>query len=251
MKQSLLLIISLMFTNLLAEEGDSSETKKDESELSTIKGNVEFGYVASSGNTETTNMNGKFHIEAAYNNWVQQFDAATFFSSNDENTTAERFMFVYQGDRKFSDTSYYFVNAAYEEDKFSGYDYRASITTGYGRVLYNQNKMTLDGEIGIGARQSETDVVPLTGLSSKETEGMVKFALKYLWQMEDKRSLTSKLNIDAGEKTTISNFEIAFITLITGDLSMKASYVARHTSEVPEGKEKLDTVTTLNLLYAF
>jgi len=111
--------------------------------------------------------------------------------------------------------------------------------------------MTLDAEVGLGARQSETDADPVTGISSKEEEGMLKLAMKYHWQMEDSRSLTSNLTVDAGEETTISNFEISFVTMIVGNLSLKASYAARHTSEVPVGKEKLDTVTTLNLLYAF
>ncbi len=248
----ILLSLLLLSTNLIAQENDSSGTNKtDVEKKSTWKGNVEFGYVSSSGNTETNNINGKFHIEAAYNNWTQLFDAATFSSSNNDTTTADRFKLAYQGDRKLSDESYFFVSTEYENDKFSGFEYRTSVTTGYGRVLYNENNMTLDGEVGVGARHSKTDVDELTGLSSTDTEGILKLAMKYHWQIAENRSLISKLTVDPGMDTTISNFEIAFVTMIVGDLSMKASYGARHVSEVPVDKENLDTVMKLNLLYVF
>jgi len=247
----LLLLIILMSANILAEESDTSEINTDDAQQSSWKGNVEFGYVSSSGNTDTTNMNGKFHIEAAYNNWTQLFDAATFSSSNNEDTTAERFKLAYQGDRKFSDKSYFFVSTEYEKDRFSGFQYRASATSGYGRILYNENNMSLDGEVGIGARKSETDIDLLTGISTSEIEGIIKLAMKYQWQIEKNKSLESKLTVDPGMDTTISNFEIAFITMIVGDLSMKASYAARYVSDVPVEKNNLDTVTKLNLLYAF
>ncbi len=239
-----LLSTSILCSNILAEEADAVEE-------SNWKGNVEFGYVSSTGNTETTNINGKFHLEAEYNDWIQKLDLGAFSTSNDDETTAKRFKIEYQGDKKLSDISYLFVNTSYEEDQFSGFQYRSTMAAGYGRTMYNENKMTLDTEIGAGVRQSETDEDLITGLSDKENESLVRFALKYLWQLEENRSLTSNITVDAGEETTISNFDISFVTMVTGDLSLKVSYLARHTSEVPEDKEKLDTVTSINLLYAF
>jgi len=216
----------------MAEEAPAT----DAAEESNWKGNVEFGYVSSSGNTETTNINGKLHVEAEYSEWLQKLDIGAFSTSDNDVTTAKRFKIEYQGDRKLSDISYLFVNSSYEEDEFR---------------IYNENKMTLDAEIGAGIRQSETDKDLITGLSDKENESMARFALKYLWEIEENRSLTSNLSVDAGEDTTISTFDISFMTMVAGDLSLKVSYLARHTSEVPVDKEKLDTVTSINLLYAF
>jgi len=239
-----LLCTSVLCSNIMAEEADAAEK-------SNWKGSVEFGYVSSTGNTETTNLNGKFHVEAEYNDWVQKLDLAAFSTSDDVETTAKRYKIEYQGDKKLTDISYFFVNSSYEEDQFSGFQYRSTLTAGYGRVMYNENKMTLDAEIGAGIRQSETDKDLITGLSDKENESMGRFALKYLWQIEESKSFTSNITVDAGEETTISIFNTSFVTMINGDLSLKVSYLARHTSEVPVDKEKLDTVTSISLLYAF
>jgi len=242
-----LLCSCFLSLNIMAEEAPAT----DAAEESNWKGNVEFGYVSSSGNTETTNINGKLHVEAEYSEWLQKLDIGAFSTSDNDVTTAKRFKIEYQGDRKLSDISYLFVNSSYEEDEFSGYQYRSTLTGGYGREIYKENKMTLDAEIGAGIRQSETDEDLITGLSDKENESMARFALKYLWEIEENRSLTSNLSVDAGEDTTISTFDISFMTMVAGDLSLKVSYLARHTSEVPVDKEKLDTVTSINLLYAF
>jgi len=240
-----LLIILLLPINLLAEE------TTDEADISTWKGDVQFGYVATSGNTETTNLNGKLNIEKIHKKWIHLFSAAAFSTSDNNQTTAERFKLEYQADRKFTDTKYFFLNTTYEEDKFSGYDYQATLTGGYGQRLYNANKMTFDAEIGAGMRQSELDPEPVTGNVVEESEAMVRLAAKYLWQIEEKRSVISELTIDAGEETTITNFELGFVTMIAGDLSFKAAYIAKYTSDVPADKENLDTIVSLNLLYAF
>jgi len=244
----LLLILLISTTNLYAQESDNAT---EDANKSPWKGDVQFGYVTSSGNTETTNLNGKFNLGYTNEDWSHLLTAIAFSSSDKAGTTAERYKLEYQADRKYSETSYFFINSTYEEDRFSGFDYRTTLTGGYGRQLYNENKMTLDGEIGVGYRQSELLPDPVTGISLDQSEAMVRLAAKYLWQIEENRSLVSDLTIEVGEDTTISNFELGFVTMIAGDLSLKASFVARHTSEVPVGKEKLDTVTSLNLLYAF
>jgi len=244
MKKYLLLFL-LLPINLFAEDTN------DEADVSTWKGDVQFGYVATSGNTETTNLNGKFNIEKTYEKWIHLFSAAAFSTSDNEQTTAERFKLEYQADRKYSDTKYFFLNSTYEEDKFSGYDYQATLAGGYGQRLYDANKMTFDAEVGAGMRQSELEPDPVTGNVIEESEGMIRLAAKYLWQIEEKRSIISELTIDSGEETTITNFELGFVTMIAGDLSLKAAYIAKHTSEVPVDKENLDTIVSLNLLYAF
>lgn len=240
-----LLIILLLPINLFAEE------TTDEADVSTWKGDVQFGYVATSGNTETTNLNGKLNIVKSHEKWLHLFSAAAFSTSDNNQTTAERFKLEYQADRKYTEKSYSFLNSTYEEDKFSGYEYQATLTGGYGQRLYDANKMTFDAEIGAGMRQSELEPDPVTGNVVEESEAMVRLAAKYLWQIEEKRSVISELTIDAGEETTITNFELGFVTMVAGDLSLKAAYIAKHTSEVPVDKEKLDTIVSLNLLYAF
>ena len=242
----ILAILLIIVTNMhiRAEETTAAEQ-------STWKGDVQFGYVMSSGNTESTNLNSKFNIEHTYADWNQLMSLVAFSSSDNNQTTAERYKLEYQANKKYKDSSYLFVNTTYEDDRFSGFDYRSTLTAGYGMKIYSENNMTLDTEAGVGLRQSKLSADPVTGDSPSDSEAMVRLAAKYHWKMEENRSLISDLTIEVGEETTISNFEVGFVTMIAGDLSLKASYAARYTSEVPVDKENLDTITSINLLYAF
>ena len=240
---SILASLLLVNTALKAEEA--------EEEKSGWEGNIQFGYVASSGNTENSNINGKFNIKHDDEYWLHDFNAAYYQSTESETTTAERYKLTYQADYKINqENSYWFINASYEDDRFSGFEYRATLSTGYGNRLYDANDMTLDAEIGAGVRSSE-EIDTVTMTTFKENEGMIRVAAKYLWNIADDRTLTSAASVEEGEDVRISNFEIAFTTLIVGGVNMKAAYEARHVSEVPEGKEKLDTIVSLNLLYKF
>jgi len=214
-------------------------------------GDAQFGLVSSNGNTENTNINGKVNVKRDDEQWAHNYSAVYYSSSEAGSTTAERFKLEYQADYKLSvKDTYWFVNSSYEEDRFGGFEYRATLTTGYGRSLYNANDMTLDAEIGAGLRASETEDATTFDVTTSN-EAMIRFAAKYNWDIAEDRKLVSALAIEEGEETRVSNFEIGFVTMIAGDFSLKAAYEARHVSEVPVGNEKLDTVVSLNVLYTF
>jgi len=243
MRRLLGLVLLVVMSATLAEE------QKTEKVIPQWVGDVQFGYVSSSGNTENTNINGKLNLKKDDTDWVHLFNTVYYSSSDSGNTTAQRYKLAYQLDYKLNEeSSYWFINSSYEDDRFNGYDYRATLTTGYGKRLYNNNDMTLDGEIGAGLRKSE----PQPGTSPAiDNEGMLRVAMKYNWDIAKDRKLTSSMSVEEGEEIRVSTFDIGFVTMIAGDLSLKAAYEARHVSLVPVGNEKLDTIITLNLLYKF
>ena len=233
-----------LITSLLL--GSGVVMAEEANEAPEWQGSIQFGYVASSGNSDNTNLNSKANLKHDDENWLHDILVQYYSSSDADTTTAERYKLSYQGDYKLEDDKHYlFVNSSYEDDRFSGFDYRATLTAGYGRHLYSNNDMTLDGEVGAGFRYSEE-----TGTDA-ENEAMIRVAAKYNWDIDEDKKLTSNISVEEGEEVRVSNFDISFSTMIVGGVSMKASYEARHVSEVPEGKDKLDTVVSLNLLYSF
>jgi putative salt-induced outer membrane protein len=246
-KLTLPVLLSLLLScNIVASEAEAEEKEP------ALKGDVQLGYIMSSGNSDTTTLNSKFNLIYDLEEWSQKFSLEAYSTSDNDVTTGERYKADYQLDKKLDESRYLFGNASYEEDKFSGYDNIAVLAVGYGHQLYNQNKTTLDAEVGVGYRNSKLtpeSIVP--GESSELNEALLRFAVDYHWHIAKNRSLTSKLKVDAGEESIISNFEIGFITMIAGDLSFKAAFEARHNSDVPVDTENLDTITSISLLYAF
>ena len=208
-------------------------------------GEGELGYVATTGNTETSNLKARLRLLNERDHWRHKALFEALNTSDRDVTTGERYAASGQSDYKFNEFDYMFGRLEYETDKFSGYEYRVSEVVGYGRRVLNRNDMTLDLEAGPGARQSELE----TG--EREDEMILRLAANYAWELTEKSRFTQDLSFDVGEDATITKSVTALEATIIGDWSMKLSYTVESISDVPAGVEKTDTETAAALVYSF
>lgn len=241
-KQHILLTLAALV--LLITVNKVSATDKPVVALS-WKGNVELGIVTTTGNTETKTINAKAKVEAEREKWRHTVFVESLSSSNNGITNAERYVINGQSDYKFSGHSYFFAMINYEDDRFSGYKYRVSEALGYGHRVIGDVALTLDLEVGPGARQSKLD----TGIS--DSEYTVRGAAKLAWKISDTSTFMEELTTDAGEDVIISKSVTALTTQIKGSLATKITYTIKNTSDVPVGIKKTDTETAVTLVYTF
>ncbi len=230
---------------LLITLGVSAQVSAVEMWGSDWKGAGEFGYVATSGNTDTQSLTAKLGLINERAKWRHTLGLEALNNSDADTTTAERYGANWQSDYKISKRDYLFGRLSYETDKFSGYDYRTSETLGYGRRVLDITNMTLDLEAGAGARQSKLE----TGGS--ENEPIIRLGGKYAWQISPNAKFTENLWTEIGEDATITKSVTALQADIVGNLAMKLSFTVVNTSEVPAGVEKTDTETAVALVYGF
>lgn len=209
------------------------------------QGTGEFGYLATSGNTDTQSLSAKLGLTNERVAWRHTLGLEATNDQDNDTTTAERYAARWQSDYKFSEFGYLFGRLSYETDKFSGYDYRTSETLGYGHRVLSTDNMKLDLEAGAGARQSKLES------GGTENEPIVRLAGRYAWQISPTSKFTQDLSSDIGDDATISTSVTALQTDIVGNLAMKLSFTAEHTSEVPPGVDKTDTETMASLVYKF
>jgi len=209
------------------------------------KGNVELGIVTTSGNTETETVNAKAKIGIEREKWRHTVLLETLKSSTKGTTNAERFVINGQSDYKFSDRNYFFAMINYEDDSFSGYKSRINEALGFGRRVIGDSALTLDLEIGPGARQSKLDS------GSSENELTVRGAAKLLWKVSATSTFTEDLSADVGEDVSIIKSVTALTAQVNGSLATKITYTIKNTSDVPVGIEKTDTETAVTLVYSF
>ena len=209
------------------------------------KGNVELGIVTTTGNTETETVNAKAKIGTEREKWRHTVLLETLKSSTKGTTNAERFVINGQSDYKFSDHNYFFAMINYEDDSFSGYKSRINEALGFGRRVIGDSALTLDLEIGPGARQSKLDS------GSSENELTVRGAAKLLWKVSATSAFTEDLSTDVGEDVTIIKSVTALTAQVNGSLATKITYTIKNTSDVPVGIEKTDTETAVTLVYSF
>lgn len=211
------------------------------------KGSAELGYVTTGGNTETESLNAKAKGETDRENWRHTISLEALKTSDQNTTTAERYLASLQSDLKLGESkkNFLFVMISYEDDRFSGYDYRVTEVVGYGRRVIETPKVIFDLEVGPGARQSKLDS------GDTESETMVRGAAKLGWNISDNSKFTEELSTDVGEDVTITKSVTGLTANINGSLATKLTYTIKNTSKVPPGFEKTDTETAVTLVYKF
>lgn len=208
-------------------------------------GEAALGFIMTSGNTDTQSINGKAQAVNERDMWRH---AAVFEMLNTENTnttTAERYLLSGQSNYKFKPRHSVFGLASHEDDRFSGYDWRASEVIGYGYRAIEEPNLILDLEAGPGARQSKLNN------GTRDNEGMFHLGGNLGWKVSETSSFSEVLTSDIGSDTTISKSVTGLKTQINGSLSMKLAYTVKHTSDVPVGIKKVDREAAVMLVYGF
>lgn len=208
-------------------------------------GNVKFGYLATSGNTDNSNLNTSFQIGYGAGKWIHTFDAFAINATEDNTTTAEAYELGWKSERSLSEKDFLFGRLNWRNDRFSGYPIQFSQSVGYGRRLIDAGPHTLNAEIGGGARQSErADGV-------KESDVIVRGGLDYKWQFSETAAFTQDFVVESGADNTYFESITAITARLVGDLAMVASYTIKNNSEVPPATENTDTYAAVSLEYKF
>ena len=217
----------------------------EEAENDPLEGNVKFGYLATTGNTETSSLNTSFEAKYVVGDWHHEALASAINASENKVTTAEAYEAGWKSGWDFTDRDYLFGRLNWRKDRFGGFDTQFSQTVGYGRHIIDTDVHDLEGELGFGARQSEDQL----GVTQNET--IATGALKYKWQFSETSDFSQSFRVEVGSENTFSESVTAITARLIGSLNLVASYTIRNNSDVPVGTEKTDTRTAVSLEYAF
>ncbi len=211
-----------------------------------LTGQVAAGYLATSGNTESTNANATFAMLYQLERWAHEFDASAVSAATEDVTTAEAYSAKYEGRRKFGEgISYLFTSLDWQRDRFSAYDEQVSEAVGYGRTLLNRGRQVMNGEIGAGARQSR--LIDLT----EESEAIVRAALDYEFKMSETTGFKQDFVVESGSSNTTFESISALRARLIGNVGLVLSYRVKANSDVPPGIVATDRFTSIALEYAF
>jgi len=211
MRYKILLLLAVPASAVLAEPSSTSEWK----------GEAELGFVTTSGNTNTENLNAKANISNERPKWRHSATAEVAHSSDNDITTSERYLAGFKTDYKVTSKSYIFGLINYEDDRFSGYDYQATVATGYGRRLLENEAIRLEGEAGIGYRRNVFETNNVTN------EALLRGAINFDWKFSKTASLREKLTIEAGEDNTITRSITAVKAKLNSKLAAKMTYTVK------------------------
>lgn len=226
----------------LPEDSGNSENPEDSK---AYEGSFELGYLATSGNTDTTSLNSKFTLQYEQEIWRHGFLLSAVRSTDADMLTAERYQAATKSDYKFSEHNYLFVTLNYDKDEFAGYERRTSEAVGYGRRILGGGNHVLDAEIGIGARQADlTD-------GTEQDDQIWRLGAAYKWNISKTSNFSQVVAVESGDSNTYSESVTSVSANVLESLALKVSYTIKRNSEVPVGVENTDTYTSVSLLYSF
>jgi putative salt-induced outer membrane protein len=210
----------------------------------------EFGYIATTGNTETTSIKGKLSAHKELTQWSNDFMIEVLYKqdeiNDEEQTTAQKYFLSGQGNYKLENPDHrLFSFASYEDDKFSSFDYQATVAVGWSQNMWENDASKFSYSFGPGYAFAETN-------EGEEQNGMiVRTALDYQWKISDTANFKQLLSTEVGSDNTKSKSETSVSAQISGDLSLKVSLILDHNSDVPDDIDSLDTQTAVTLVYSF
>jgi putative salt-induced outer membrane protein len=241
-KNPLILGLALFVFHAPLAWSEEEEVAEEEGPWS---GLIALGYSAVSGNTETTSFS--FDSEINYDGlkWDHTFTGKAISQSDNNATTAEAYKALWESKYKFTARAYAFGLIDYNKNRFSSFDQQVFEIIGVGRRFVETEKHVFNGEIGIGAGQSEL----IDGTSQNEFTGRISG--DYKWSFSENASFVQKLSVTGSSSNTFTQSLTELRTGIVGALNLVLSYAVQHNSDVLPGTEKTDTYTTISLEYMF
>lgn len=208
-------------------------------------GKASLGYLSTSGNSESLNVSAAAELEYVSGRWDHLAEVSAVGAQQDEQTTAEAYLAAWKSKYAFTENNYLFGRVRWQKDKFSGYDQQMSETVGYGRRILHSDRQVLNGEAGIGLRQSDLRD------GSSENETILRGSLDYTLQLSENAEFAQDFLIESGSDNTFMESVTAVKASLVGELALKASYTIRRNTSVPVGSEKTDAFTAISLEYEF
>lgn len=208
-------------------------------------GKAALGYLATSGNSESSSLNTQFELGYASGKWEHLIDATAINAQESEQTTAEAYKLGFKSEYSFSQDNFLYGRVVWRKDLFSAYDQQFSQTVGYGRRLIDTPAHQLSADIGVGARQSELRD------GTTENDFIGRGGINYRWVITETASFSQDLTIESGNVNTYIESVSAVTATLIGNLALVVSYTVKNNSEVPAGTENTDTYTALSIEYAF
>lgn len=217
------------------------------------KGKGEAGLVYASGNTDASTLNLKLSMSTVVDQWKHTLEMAALRAKTSGITSADRYMVGWQSDYTINPRTFWFNGLRYEHDALSGFNYQATASTGLGYKFYDTDKMKLSGQVGVGYRRISTNSVYLPSYVPSKTSGdaVLVGGFDYLNVLSDTTKLVDKFHFEAGSKDVLLSNFIGVEVKMSSALALSVGLDLRDNTKPPAGKKKIDTISTVNLVYAF
>jgi putative salt-induced outer membrane protein len=212
----------------------------------TWSGDASIGYIRTTGNTDSSAINGKANLDWKSEPWENHFHAQGAYSSSLGLSTAESYQAADKLNYDLDPAEYLFGSLEFDDDRFAGVVSHYSESAGYGRHLVKTPLQTLDVDVGVGLSQSREE-----GDTGYDGQLIGVFNLNYLFKFAPNAKFKQTLHVEGGIDNVYINPVSELKLTVIGNVFATLGYDWRHNTSVPEGSVHTDTITTVNFGYTF
>ena len=218
----------------------------------------EIGFVAAHGNSDAETANAKIEVVREINKWKYTLATTGLYGKSAGTTTAQHVDGRFQTDHAFSERAFWFGAVRYEDDRFSGFDYQTTVTTGLGRKFLDSDTAKLSIQVGTGYRALRPELIvrdPVTGavtarvLGERDNDVVVNGALSYSYAINDHTKVLDSLLTESGRANTLTRNDLSLEVKMIRTLAVSLGVSVRRNSAPQPGLKTTDTLTTVNLVY--
>ena len=226
-------------------------------------GKGQLGFVASQGNAQGKSANAAIDLNYLSGLWKHSLDLTTLYGQSLGIVSAERWTVMRQSNRKISADAYAFGSLRYEHDMFDGFQYQANGALGVGYTLIHSKATTLSTQVGAGYMVSRPETLTSIALANpvrtfierlpqpSERYAIGTLGVNYEHTITSTTSVSDKLLVNAGSVNTLVTNALALVVKVSTQLALSVGYNLQDNTHPAPGIQHLDSIETVNLVYAF
>ncbi len=211
-----------------------------------LKTHAEFGFVSTTGNTDTTAYGLDLKMEKSWDKHIVIFTFDEQYADDNGVETKNKYLTELEYDYEITERFAFDYLVGYKQDKFSGYKYQSYTGPGAKYKLIKEEKHNLSLEGNILYSQDEFENPTKTkNYSSFRTKGI------YDWQILDNLKFTQDLSYRADLEDTQNYFvysKTALISKISDIFSFGINYKVDYVNAPPAFTQHSDKTLSASLI---
>lgn len=208
-------------------------------------GSFALGFSATSGNTDTTDLDlaGRFRYGAGP--WNHTIGFAAEFAEDNDVRNKEEYYATYDANRYLTENFYVFGLASARYDNFDANKIDGFLGFGPGYRVINQPNQTWRIQAGPGIRYIEEQ----SGNNDTEVAGIT--SSRYFYGLTDTVSVSMDTDVIFSKQDTVVSNDLGANFKVSNNLSTRVSYRTEWDSDPQAGFEKSDNTLGVSLVYGF
>jgi putative salt-induced outer membrane protein len=215
-------------------------------------GEIGLNGARTTGNNDTTDIGIAFKLNNRGSDWRHNLRGSADYGRSQGNTNKRRYRLSYKIGRDLAPRTYAFANADYYSEDFGAFKHGYYLGGGAGYSVLVDDPTQWRLEAGAGFRSQKARLKPNdpSGLSSRLEEfASARLFSDFEHKFHDTVTFTNDTELFYSDVDTYFINETGVNSHMFGSLALRASFRVEAHTDVPDGREKVDTISRIGIVY--